>query len=52
MSAADEAGIRYEDKVTIVTGGSRGIGRSCVETFGKDKPTKMSNTPFAGDVGN
>ena len=27
--------LRYKDKVTIVTGGSKGIGRGCVEVFGK-----------------
>ena len=32
--AADE-GVRYRDKVTIVTGGANGIGRACVELFGK-----------------
>ncbi|WAR03669.1 DHB14-like protein [Mya arenaria] len=26
-------GLRYKDKVTIVTGGSKGIGRGCVEVF-------------------
>ena len=26
--------LRYKDKVTIVTGGSKGIGRGCVEVFG------------------
>ena len=31
----DDAGIRYRDKVTIVTGGSRGIGQACVELFGR-----------------
>ena len=33
-AAADE-GVRYRDKVTIVTGGANGIGRACVELFGK-----------------
>ena len=27
-------GLRYKDKVTIVTGGSRGIGEGCVRVFG------------------
>ncbi len=26
---------RYKDKVTIVTGGSKGIGEGCVRVFGK-----------------
>ena len=34
MATSDE-GVRYRDKVTIVTGGAQGIGRACVETFGK-----------------
>ena len=33
--AGVDAGVRYRDKVTIVTGGSRGIGQACVELFGK-----------------
>ena len=33
MSTADE-GVRYRDKVTIITGGASGIGRACVELFG------------------
>ena len=32
-NSADE-GVRYRDKVVIVTGGSRGIGGACVELFG------------------
>ena len=34
MATSDE-GVRYRNKVTIVTGGARGIGRACVELFGK-----------------
>ena len=34
-TAASDEGVRYRDKVTIVTGGSNGIGRACVELFGK-----------------
>ena len=33
MATTDE-GVRYRNKVTIVTGGARGIGRACVELFG------------------
>ena len=29
-----ESGLRYKDKVTIVTGGCLGIGLGCVELFG------------------
>ena len=28
-------GLRYKDKVTIVTGGSSGIGKGCATVFGK-----------------
>jgi len=27
------SGQRYKDKVTLVTGGSKGIGRGCVDVF-------------------
>ena len=27
--------MRYKDKITIVTGGSSGIGKGCVEVFGE-----------------
>ncbi|XP_048779544.1 17-beta-hydroxysteroid dehydrogenase 14-like [Ostrea edulis] len=30
-----DAGVRYRDKVTIVTGGSTGIGKGCVQVFVK-----------------
>ena len=33
--ASGEGGLRYKDKVTIVTGGSKGIGEGCVRVFGK-----------------
>lgn len=29
-----DAGVRYRDKVTVVTGGSTGIGKGCVQVFG------------------
>lgn len=29
--------LRYKDKVTIITGGSKGIGKGCVEVFGKSE---------------
>ena len=29
-----DAGLRYRDKVVIITGGSNGIGEGCVRTFG------------------
>ena len=32
-AAASSASGRYSDKVTIVTGGSRGIGEGCVKEF-------------------
>ncbi|KAK3102442.1 hypothetical protein FSP39_011403 [Pinctada imbricata] len=35
MADSATAGLRYKDKVTIVTGGSKGIGRGCVEVFVK-----------------
>ncbi|XP_076471402.1 L-fucose dehydrogenase-like [Babylonia areolata] len=35
-AAATSAGLRYKDKVTIVTGGSKGIGKGCVEVFVKN----------------
>ena len=35
MATAADEGVRYRDKVTIVTGGAQGIGRACVEVFGK-----------------
>jgi len=28
-------GQRYKDKVTIITGGSSGIGKGCLKVFGK-----------------
>jgi NAD(P)-dependent dehydrogenase (short-subunit alcohol dehydrogenase family) len=28
---------RYKDKVTIITGGSKGIGEGCVRVFGELK---------------
>ena len=34
-TCSSDEGVRLRDKVTIVTGGASGIGRSCVELFGK-----------------
>ena len=28
-------GLRYKDKVTVITGGSKGIGEGCVRVFGR-----------------
>lgn len=38
MASGDD-GVRYRGKVTIVTGGSQGIGRGCVELFAKHGST-------------
>ena len=37
-------GVRYKDKITIVTGGSSGIGRGCVEVFGKSIPSEKTHS--------
>lgn len=34
-SLSKMTGGRFKDKVVIVTGGSKGIGRGCVDVFGK-----------------
>lgn len=34
MASCDQ-GLRYKDKVVIVTGGSKGIGEGCVRVFGE-----------------
>ena len=39
-------GLRYKDKVTIVTGGSRGIGLGIVEVFGKQLYILLFFVPF------
>ena len=39
-------GLRYKDKVTIVTGGSRGIGLGIVEVFGKQLYILLLFVPF------
>ena len=41
-TAATDEGVRYRDKVTIVTGGANGIGRACVEMFGKCREFKFT----------
>ena len=35
QGGGSELALRYKDKVTIVTGGSKGIGEGCVRVFGK-----------------
>ena len=35
MAHLPDGGLRYKDKVTVITGGSKGIGKGCVEVFGK-----------------
>ena len=35
MEKQKQTCLRYENKVTIVTGGSKGIGEGCVREFGK-----------------
>ena len=37
LSEKNVARLRYPDKVTIVTGGTKGIGEGCVRVFGTIK---------------
>ena len=34
MATVTDEGVRYRNKVTIITGGASGIGRACVELYG------------------
>jgi hypothetical protein len=34
-NTANQPALRFKDKVAIVTGGVQGIGRGCVDVFGK-----------------
>ena len=38
---AEKSNLRYAGKVTIVTGGSKGIGEGVVREFGKNMTSKM-----------
>jgi hypothetical protein len=42
-----EARLRYQDKVVIVTGGSKGIGEGIVREFGELKPLRKLNSVFS-----
>lgn len=35
MASKSTACLRYKDKVTVITGGSKGIGEGCVRVFGR-----------------
>ena len=39
---AEKSNLRYAGKVTIVTGGSKGIGEGVVREFGKNVTSKVS----------
>ena len=42
--ASSSSQLRYQDKVTIVTGGSKGIGEGIVREFGKAQVSHSINT--------
>lgn len=44
---AEALGLRYKDKVVVVTGGSKGIGEGCVRVFGMTSLSNCSTLPVS-----